>query len=58
MVADTCGKLQDGMGRRISDMIQFSSQFLLSFVAALYLNWNLALVLLVSLPIIGASGEA
>jgi hypothetical protein len=39
-------------------MLQNSFQFLLSFVAALYLNWNLTVVLLVSLPIIGTSGEA
>lgn len=57
IVADTCGKLQDGMGRRVGDVLQNAFQFLLGFVAALYLSWQLTVVLLVSLPIIGTSGE-
>lgn len=55
-VADTCGKLQDGMGRRVGDVIQNGAQFVLSFVAALYLSWRLTVVLLASFPIIAASG--
>ena len=55
-VADTCGKLQDGMGRRVGDLLQNAFQFVLSFIAALYLSWQLTVVLLASFPIIGVSG--
>jgi ABC transporter transmembrane region len=44
------------MGRKIGDLLQNFFQFTLSFAAALYLCWQLTVVLLASFPVIAASG--
>jgi len=55
-VADLCGKVQDGFGRKAGDFLQNASQFGASFVVAFYISWKLSLVLLSSLPLIGFCG--
>lgn len=55
-VADLCGKVQDGIGRKFSDMLQFATQFVASFVVAFLICWQLTLVLLCAIPGIGLSG--
>jgi len=55
-VSDLCGKVQDGIGRKCGDMVQYVVQFFASFVVALYLSWKLTLVLLVTIPAVGAAG--
>jgi ATP-binding cassette subfamily B (MDR/TAP) protein 1 len=55
-VAELCGKVQDGLGRKVGDLIQYITQVIASFVVGLYLCWKLTVVLLASFPLIGASG--
>lgn len=55
-VADLCGKVQDGLGRKAGDFLQNASQFCACFIVAFYISWNLSLVLLSSLPLIGCCG--
>ena len=55
-VADSTSILQDGLTRKASDLFQFMSQFIGSFVVALYLCWQLTVVLLAAFPVIGAAG--
>lgn len=50
------GKVQDGVGRKLSDCIQYFFQILGAFVVAFYLSWELSLVLLVCFPVVGAAG--
>jgi ATP-binding cassette subfamily B (MDR/TAP) protein 1 len=54
-VADLGGKLQDGLTRKVSEMVQSTCEFILSFVVVLYLCWQLTVVLLASFPLIGFS---
>ena len=56
-MAEICGKIQDGTGRKIGDMIQNGTQFIFSYAAAFYLSWKLTLVLVAAFPLIGGSGE-
>lgn len=55
-VADLAGKVQDGTGRKVGDLIQYTAQVLGSFIVGFYLNWRLTLVLLTAYPLIGAAG--
>lgn len=55
-VADLSGKVQDGVGRKLSDCIQYFFQISGAFVVAFYLSWRLSLVLLVCFPVVGAAG--
>eukprot|EP01034_Spumella_vulgaris_P034639 gene34639-42727_t len=55
-VAEITGKIQDGTGRKVGDLIQYTTQFLGSYIAAFYLSWKLTLVLLAALPLIAGSG--
>jgi ATP-binding cassette, subfamily B (MDR/TAP), member 1 len=55
-VADTTGKIQDGLGRKAGDLIQYVTQVIASFVVGLYLCWKLTVVLLAAFPLIGAAG--
>jgi ATP-binding cassette subfamily B (MDR/TAP) protein 1 len=55
-VADLTGKLQDGLGRKIGDAIQYATQFVFAFGSALYLRWELTVVLLAAFPVIAAAG--
>lgn len=43
-VTDLCGKVQDGTGRKIADMIQYSVQILGSYAVGIYLSWKLAVI--------------
>jgi len=54
-VAEYTGKIQDGMTRKVADLIQYAAQFLGSFVVGFYLNWKLTLVLLGAFPLIGGA---
>eukprot|EP01039_Chlorochromonas_danica_P006164 gene6164-6792_t len=49
-VADVIGEIQDGMGRKIADLMQNSIQVIGSLVVAFYLCWELTLVLLACIP--------
>eukprot|EP00981_Chlorochromonas_danica_P008136 scaffold2028_cov181-Ochromonas_danica.AAC.14 len=55
-VAEVIGKIQDGTGRKIGDMIQYITQVIASFVVAFYLCWQLTVVLLAAIPCLGFSG--
>ena len=55
-VADNCGKVQDGIGRKAGDLIQNATQFIGGLVTALYQSWQLTVVLFASLPIIAMAG--
>jgi len=55
-VEDLSGLVQDGIGRKIGDLIQYGSQFIGSFCVAFYLNWELTSVLLAAIPVIGLAG--
>ena len=55
-VADTLGKIQDGIGRKAGDLIQYFAQFVAAFVVGLYLSPKLTGVLLASFPLIGGAG--
>lgn len=56
-LAELVGKLQDGMGRKIGDLIQYITQFIASMVVAFYLSWQLTVVLLAAIPLIGLAGK-
>lgn len=49
--------MQDGLGRKAGDLIQYLVQILGSFVVGFYLSWQLTVVLMASMPLIGASGD-
>ena len=55
-VADHCGKLQDGMGNKLGDLIQAIFQFACGMGASFYECWQLTLVLLAGIPIIACAG--
>lgn len=55
-LAEKIGKVQDGTGRKVGDLIQYVTQFVAALVVAFYLNWKLSLVLLAAIPVIGAAG--
>ena len=55
-VAELSGKVQDGVGRKLGDCIQYVVQIIGAFAVAFYLSWELSLVLLVSFPLVGAAG--
>jgi ABC-type multidrug transport system fused ATPase/permease subunit len=56
-VADLGGKLQDGLTRHVSDVVQHLFEILISYAAAFYLCWQLTLVLLASFPLIAMAGN-
>ena len=55
-VADLTGKIEDGIGRKVGDFLQYFSQFAVGFIVAFYFSWKLTLVLLCSLPLIACAG--
>ena len=55
-VADHCGKLQDGMGNKLGDLVQAIFQFICGMGASFYECWQLTLVLLAGIPIIAFAG--
>lgn len=50
------GKVQDGFGRKIGDLIQYLFQAMASLIIAFYFNWKIALVLLCAIPFCAAAG--
>ena len=54
-VADLCGKIQDGLGRKVGDLAQYFTQVIAAFIVGLYLCWKLTVVLLCAIPLIGIS---
>ena len=56
ILIDLSGKVEDGLGRKTGDMLQYISQTLSAFVVAFYFSWSLTLVLLCTLPFIAISG--
>lgn len=55
-LAELVGKVQDGMCRKVGDLIQYVTQVVAAFIVAFYLNWKLTVVLIAAIPIIGAAG--
>jgi ATP-binding cassette, subfamily B (MDR/TAP), member 1 len=55
-LAETIGKIQDGMGRKVGDLVQYLTQVVAALAVAFYLNWKLTCVLLAAMPCIGAAG--
>ena len=55
-VADYCGKLQDGMGNKVGDLIMAAMQFICGLGASFYLCWELTVVLLAAFPLIAGAG--
>ena len=55
-VADAAGKVQDGLGRKVGDLLQYIAQFIAAFLVGFYLCWKLTLVLLCAIPLIGSAG--
>ena len=55
-VAELTGKIEDGLGRKTGDMIQYIAQTVAAFVIAFYYSWKLTLVLISALPVIAISG--
>lgn len=56
-VAEYTGKVQDGISRKVSDLIQYGAQFIGSFIVGFYLNWKLTVVLLSAFPLIAGAGN-
>jgi ATP-binding cassette subfamily B (MDR/TAP) protein 1 len=56
-VAELTGKIQDGMGRKVGDSIQYLSQIVGCFVVGFYLSWKLAVVLIAGFPLIAGAGK-
>lgn len=55
-LAELIGKVQDGMGRKIGDLVQYLAQVVASLAVAFYLNWKITCVLLAAIPVIGCAG--
>lgn len=55
-VVELTGRIQEGLGRKVGDLISYVIQFIGSFAASFYLNWELTLVLLGTIPVITLSG--
>ncbi|RHY99699.1 hypothetical protein DYB35_012074 [Aphanomyces astaci] len=54
-VADTTLLVQEGMGRKVGDGINFMSMGLASLILAFYYGWELSLVLFAFTPLLGIS---
>lgn len=57
-VAELCGKIQDGTGRKVGDSIQYITQIIGSFAVAFYLSWRLTVVLIAAFPLIAGAGKS
>eukprot|EP01033_Poteriospumella_lacustris_P001046 gene1046-756_t len=55
-VSEYIGKIQDGTGRKIGDLIQNTVQICACLGVAFYFQWKIACVLLCSIPAIGIAG--
>jgi ABC-type bacteriocin/lantibiotic exporter with double-glycine peptidase domain len=49
-------QIEDGIGRKLGDMLQYIGQFVGAFVVGFYLSWRLTVVLLASFPLIAGAG--
>ena len=47
-------KIQNGVGTNLATLVQYVSTFVAGIVAALYLNWEMTLILLAMTPFIVA----
>jgi ABC-type multidrug transport system fused ATPase/permease subunit len=56
-VTELCGKIQDGMGRKLGDAIQFVGQIIGCYATAFYLSWRLAVVLIAAVPVVAGIGK-
>ncbi len=50
-------QIQEGIGRKIGDLIQYIAQVVASFAISFYLSWKLTIVLIAAIPAIGAAGN-
>ncbi len=57
-VAELVGKIQDGMGRKVGDLVQYITQIVASYGVAFYLCWQLTIVLIAAFPLIAAAGKS
>eukprot|EP01041_Mallomonas_annulata_P010883 gene10883-22722_t len=55
-LANHCGTIQDGLGPKVGEFVQYGAQIIASFVIGFYLSWKLALALLTVLPVIAIAG--
>lgn len=55
-VADLTGKVQDGLGRKFADLLQYFTQLVASYAVGFYLSWKLTVVLIASFPVIAGAG--
>ncbi|KDO25357.1 hypothetical protein SPRG_09182 [Saprolegnia parasitica CBS 223.65] len=55
-VADTTLIIQEGLGRKVADAINFSTMGLTGIIVAMIYGWELALVLLAVAPLVAGSG--
>jgi ATP-binding cassette subfamily B (MDR/TAP) protein 1 len=56
--SSSIAQVQDGLGRKLGDVVQYCTQFLFAFAVAFYYNWQLTLVLLSAFPFIALSGTS
>ena len=55
-VVDLTGKVKDGMGRKVGDMMQYLFQVMGSLAVGFWLQWQLTLVLMCAIPLIAIAG--
>ncbi len=55
-VTEAASTIQDGIGRKLGDLIYNTVQFIAVICISFYLSWKLSLVLLVSIPFIFGAG--
>ncbi|KAI8141627.1 putative ABC transporter protein [Fennellomyces sp. T-0311] len=57
-IATDCQYIQDGISEKVGAMIRAFSAFVLGFVMAFAMGWNLAVIVLATLPVLGGVGGA
>jgi len=55
-VASHCEMIREGFGRKLGEVIMYSTQFFASYGIGFYLSWELTAVLMTAMPIMGLSG--
>lgn len=55
-VAEVIGKIQDGIGRKVGDSIQYTFQVFGSIGLGFYLDWRVTLVMLAVFPLVAGTG--
>ena len=56
-VAEVIGKIQDGIGRKVGDSIQYTFQVFGSIGLGFYLDWRVTLVMLAVFPLVAGTGK-